>query len=276
VIIQIKDKSFEAVDDLYRGAWKDINSGKWEPQTFKIIDRFVRDGDIFLDLGAWIGAVSLYAAKTASKVYAMEPDPAVFPFLIGNVEKNPDLKSKIKCYKVALSCKNEDLTLYARSSYGTSSSSLLPRIRDGLAIEKVRGITLNDFVQLERISKIDFIKMDIEGGEFELLPTIAQELKRLDYPTLYISFHYSYLKENQYLHKIKSAFLSKILMKLETLTGIELFRNACRTTVTKSLQSLKDYRFIYTENGQEINPARIQSDPLLVRKLNLVFTNRKW
>lgn len=274
--IQIRDTEFFATDGQYDEVWKYINTGKWEPRTFEILDHFVGNGDIVLDLGAWIGAVSLYTAHLSSGVYAVEPDPVVFPYLEKNILENPGLNLKIKCSKLAISGKTEKLTLYARTQYGVSSSSLLPRIHDKLSTVQVQGMSLKEFIKSEKIKKIDFIKMDIEGGEFDLLPSITADLKKMDFPTLFISFHYHYLTEHQYFLKVKCKFLSKLMMKLESLTGIELFRKANRAIVLKTLQSLDDYAFIYTESGHEINHALVQSDPLQVIKHNLVFTDKKW
>jgi FkbM family methyltransferase len=274
--IQIRNISFEVTDGQYYEVWNYINSGKWEPQTFKILDHFIGSKDTVLDLGAWIGAVSLYAAHPASQVYAIEPDPVVFPVLEKNVLLNPGLKSKIKCYKIALSDNNQPNTLYARNQYGSSSSSLLPRIRDGLSAEQVQGITLKRFIEYEKIKKIDFIKMDIEGGEFDLIPSIAADLKTLDYPTLYISFHYNYLTENQYYRKVKWKLISLFLMKLENWSGMELFGKMNRRMVLNCIQTLEDYKFIYTETAQEISRSDLKSHPSIIKSHNLVFTNKKW
>jgi FkbM family methyltransferase len=274
--IQLRNRTFVVEEGQYDEVWKYINSGKWESQTCKILDYFVGREDIVIDLGAWIGAVSLYAEQLASKVYAVEPDPVVFPFLEKNVLQNPELKSKIRCCKLAISKQNGLFTLYARKQYGVSSSSSLPRIRDGLSTEQVRGITLREFIDSEKIKKIDFIKMDIEGGEFDLLPSIIDELKNLNFPSLYISFHYNYLTEHQYLQKVKFKLLSRLLMKLESWARIELFRKTKERIILNSLQSLKDYEFVYTETGQEISPAWFQSNPSLIKNYNLVFTNKKW
>jgi FkbM family methyltransferase len=274
--IQAGDKTFKVAEGQYDETWKYVNSGKWEPQTFKILEYFLGADNVMLDLGAWIGAVSLYAAAIGSEVYAVEPDPVAFPELEKNVRQNPDFISKIKCRNLAISGTNGKLTLYARDQYGVSSSSLLPRIRDRLTDLQVDGMTLKAFIEKEKINKIDFIKMDIEGGEFELLPAISDDLKNLNFPTLYISFHYNYLTEHQYYLKVKCRLFSKVLIKLEKWTGIELFGKTNHLAVLKCLQSLELYKYIYTESGQVISHNMILSNPSLIKKHNLVFTNKEW
>lgn len=274
--IQLRDKVFDVAEGQYDQLWQDIKTGKWEPQTFEILDYFVGSGDIVLDLGAWIGPVSLYAAQLCSEVYAIEPDPVAFAELEKNVQQNPELSSKINCCKLAISGTKGKLILYAREKYGVSSSSLLPRIRDEKSDVQVEGMTLKAFIEKENIEKIDFIKIDIEGGEFGLLPTITEELKKMNFPTLFISFHHNYLTEHQYYLKIKCRLVSKMLMKLEKWTGIELFGKTNSVIVQKALHCLKDYKFIYTESGQELSHTLIQQDPSPVEKHSLVFTNKSW
>jgi FkbM family methyltransferase len=274
--ICLRKISFDVADDQYVEAWKFINSGKWEPRTFDILDNFIRSDGIVLDLGAWVGAVSLYAAHLAAKIYALEPDPVVFPYLVKNVLQNPDQGSKIKCCRMAISSNSGKFTLYARDQYGVSSSSLLPRIRDGLSSVQVEGLTLRKFIESEKIKEISFIKMDIEGGEFDLIPSMAEELQNMNFPTLFVSFHYNYLREHQYLITIKMKLISRLFMKLENWTGIDMFRKSNRKIVMKCLQSLKDYKFIYTESGQSVNQSWLLSHPQFIKDNNLVFTNKQW
>jgi len=209
------------------------------------LDYFVDENDVVLDIGCWCGPVSLYAAHLASKVYSIDPDPVVFALLEKNVQLNPDVESKIKCRNVAISEKNANMVLYARSKYGEFSSSLLPRVRDNLSESVVRGITLMSFVESEKIEKVTFIKMDVEGGEFLLLPSLCDCLEQLNFPTLYVSFHYDHLREHQYYLKIKWKFVSKLFMKLENWFGFDFFRKRNAAIILRSIQNLKSYRFIY-------------------------------
>jgi FkbM family methyltransferase len=274
--IELRHKVFEVTDGRYNDTWKYINSGKWEPETFSILDNFIGNHDVVLDLGAWIGAVSLYAALLSQEVYAIEPDPVAFAELEKNVRQNPALPAKIKCCNLAISNENAKFTLYAREKYGVSSSSLLPRIRDAKSDVLVEGMTLKAFIERENIKKIDFIKMDIEGGEFELLPSLAGELKKMNLPTLYISFHYHYLVEHQYYLKVHCRLISKVMMKLEKWSGVELFRKITTMKVLKALHSLKDYQYVYDESGHELNHTMIHKNPSIIIKHNLVFTTKRW
>ena len=274
--VQPGNISYEVAEGKYDEVWKEINAGAWESRTFRILDYFVGNGDIVLDIGAWIGAISLYSGLLASAVFAIEPDPEVFPELEKNIACNPGLRSKIKCRKLAISTANTLLTLYARNQYGASSSSLLPRVRDRLSSARVQGMTMGKFIEKEGIEKINFIKMDIEGGEFELLPSIEMELAKLSFPSLFVSFHYNYLREHRYHQKIRSRILSRLMMKLEDWSGFEVFGRSNRQKVLNCFESLKNYKFIYNEYGLQIPFNELKANPLLIKTNNLVFTNRRW
>lgn len=274
--IQIRNKVYEVSKDPYKDYWEEIITGKWEPFTFTVLDYFVSPGDTVMDIGAWIGPVTLYAAHSASRILAVEPDPVAFAHLQNNLHLNPELESKITSFNVALSDKYEKFTLYARKEYGVSSTSLLPRIRDKLFTKEIQGVTLRKFIENEKIERIDFVKMDIEGSEFLLLPVIADDLRTFNYPTLYISFHLNYLTENQYFLHIKWALLSRILMKLENYTGIRLFEKKIRNIILYSLLSLKDYEFFYSDSGEKLSYSFLLSNPFFIRKHNLVISNKEW
>ncbi|HTF04897.1 MAG TPA: FkbM family methyltransferase [Bacteroidia bacterium] len=274
--IHLRNISYKVDAQEHEAAWNHIGAGKWESKTFDILDQFISKDDVVLDIGAWAGPISLYAAHIASRVYAIEPDPAIFSQLEKNVSLNPELASKITCRKVAITNQNEFLPLYARSKYGESSSSLLARIRDDLFTERVQGMTIRKFIDSEKTEQIDFIKIDIEGGEFSLLPGLADDLQKMNFPTIYISFHYSFLSEHQYLLKVRSKMISRIGMKIEKYFQLDFFRKSNRRAILDTLRPLKAYKYVYTDSGQEISFSSLLSDPLLIKKHNLVFTNKKW
>ena len=107
------------------------------------------------------------------------------------------------------------MKLHARTTYGASSTSVLQRKRDKVSSFKIKTTTLNKFIETHNIKQVNFIKIDIEGAEFFILPTIKQAIETLQYPDLYISFHTSFLNEFYYNKKIPFLLLNKLLMKFE-------------------------------------------------------------
>ncbi len=128
-----------------------INTGLWEPQTFDIIDFFLKKNGIELDLGSWSGVISLYMAHKAKIVYAIDPDTVCFEELQTNLQLNPELAKKINTYQIAISSKKDTVHLSARKKYGQSSSTILARSRDCENSIKINTISLSDFINQESV-----------------------------------------------------------------------------------------------------------------------------
>lgn len=71
-----------------------------EPQEMAFALHFLRDGDLFVDIGANVGAYSLLAHTVGAKAIAFEPHPKTFSSLLRNFEAN---NAEIEAYKAALS-----------------------------------------------------------------------------------------------------------------------------------------------------------------------------
>ena len=72
--------------------WNEVEAGNWEPYTFEALDRVLQPGSGSIDVGAWLGAVSLDASSLGAERHAIEPDPAADATLCRNVMANPCLK----------------------------------------------------------------------------------------------------------------------------------------------------------------------------------------
>lgn len=168
--------------------WEEVEAGRWEPETFRILDRFCSAGSVFIDIGAWNGVCSIYAEQLGSKVYAIEPDPKALINLNKNIKLN---NSQIKVSEVCISAKNKDIELKTeyKNGFGNSMSSILDRsaVYDSVI---VKGMTLEHFIEHEEIQMKDvcLIKIDIEGGEIALLKQAKKFLKKHK-PKIYLSLH---------------------------------------------------------------------------------------
>ena len=139
------------------------------PQTFDaqelaILASRLRDGFTFIDIGANIGAYSLFVASRAgpsARVLAIEPQPMIFDRLVHNIRLNAF--ANIKAIACAVADKTGELTLFidARNS-GESSVKIVSA--EGADPIRVPAKTLLDLVQDEGFSEIDAVKLDVEGG----------------------------------------------------------------------------------------------------------------
>lgn len=213
------------VDDSENAAFGDyVAAEKWEKETFQVLKKYLKAGDVFIDLGTWVGIFSLYAAQIGATCHAIDADKWALAAFEKNLSLNPSLADKIQVHHFALNATSSPASLYAREAFGASSSSILHRLRDNLKQNTIQGQTFADFYQQQALQRIDLIKMDIEGAEFRLLAKMAEDLSHYHFPTLYVEFHPSYLIEAEMQRLMPLALLGRICLKLCKIFDIPLFR----------------------------------------------------
>ncbi len=148
----------------------------WNNKSFKLADN-----PILFDVGANVGSISFFLAKTFkdSKVYAFEPTHFAYMKFLRNLDLNPDLKPRIfpiQTFISADSGKSERVAAY--SSWRIDGAKMEHPIHGGieqLAAEK--KISLDQFIIEQKISRVDFIKIDVDGFELDVLGGAKKILK---------------------------------------------------------------------------------------------------
>jgi FkbM family methyltransferase len=156
--------------------WAKFEAGEWEPDTLTLIDRYVGEHGALLDIGAWIGPLSLYACSKGGRAIAVEPDPiAAF-----NLERNVMLNSAdVYIVEAALAAEKGKVTIFpAGGRWGDS----MTRVSDKGT--QVPAVTIDEF----DLTGVTLAKMDVEGYEVELLPNVAPYLAEREIPLL-VSWH---------------------------------------------------------------------------------------
>lgn len=121
---------------------------------------------VVLDFGGNIGLFSYYAYPFARVVYALEPSQIHFDTFSHMLEYN-GIKN-VKLNKLALSHKNGKTTFYHTPN--VTAFSLRPEIHVPEAgSEEVETVTIDKFFEDNGIEHVDFMKLDIEGSEFEVI-----------------------------------------------------------------------------------------------------------
>ena len=140
-------------------------SGVYEVVTTQFLKEFIREGDVFLDIGANCGAGTLVAASLIGKgkVYAFEPGPKVRSRLQGNIDLNPHLKDIVTIIPNGLGL-NKEQVFYNEDPNYRGNGSLYEN--KGIPVEI---ISLDEWVAREKLEKVDFIKIDVEGMEYDVL-----------------------------------------------------------------------------------------------------------
>ena len=137
------------------------------------IDVKVNVGDIVIDAGAWIGDFSAYAVAKSAVVYAFEPTFETYKVLC----KTAELNGSEKLYPIKKALGNEIGESYISindSNYGGNSIAFS---RGGNS-EKIEITTIDEFVVEKKLSRVDFIKADIEGFERYMLLGAKETLKK--------------------------------------------------------------------------------------------------
>ncbi len=168
--------------------WDDFAAGRFEPDTLNALDAFLDRDHTYIDVGAWIGPTALYGCQLAKHCYAIEPDPVAYRLLEANFRLNPALFQRTTLFRgcIAPGCGTVRLGNMFSSVGGDSHSSLLAD--DARIAWEVRATTLQGFMEGHGVESCNFIKMDGEGGETVILPSIATFLAA-EKPTLHLSLH---------------------------------------------------------------------------------------
>jgi len=190
--LHLRNKRFYVNGSHFPQWWNSVAEGKWEPETFLVLESFIEPGSTYIDVGAWIGATVLFAADQAGCTIVFEPDPFVLPLLKENIALNPCIASRIMLYEAALSTFDGKAALF-NNRPGNSGSSLLKTFgytKEVVQKKFAETVVMDAYHFLDRLdlANVSLIKIDIEGGEYDLIPHIAPLLMR-HRPTLYLSLH---------------------------------------------------------------------------------------
>jgi FkbM family methyltransferase len=142
------------------------------------VRRLLRRGDTFVDLGANIGAYSLWVAKLVGPtgtVVAVEPEPRNCTVLRRNVELNGLLN--VKTFSVGVSDRSEALTLLLNESNSGGHSFVGQPYARGAGVE-VPCKPLADVLRDAKVARVDVMKVDIEGFEEKVLTKFFEDVPR--------------------------------------------------------------------------------------------------
>ncbi len=184
----------------------EINSGYY--------DRFFEDEKdlIILDMGAHIGMFSNYISPAAAIIYSFEPFPKHFN-LLESITLND---KKILTFNYAINTENgKNIKFYVRPENPTMNG--LNHNNDGYYVDE--GISVNT-INLKEICKMspyfDFVKMDIEGAEYDVFAQLSEDeyLRNLvagKFKSILIECHDNYKKNRS----DTLIFVNDILLKME-------------------------------------------------------------
>jgi len=169
-----------------------------------LLKKYLPSNPVIIDCGAHIGSDSIELARIFpnSTIYAFEAVPAIFK----NLENNTKKYKNIECYQLALSNVKGVSFMYLSSGLSDASSSLLKptgHIKNHNEvffneIIDVNTVTLDEWAQSSNVNHIDFLWLDMQGFELQMLKASPDLLKTVKAIHSEVSLQDSYENESLY------------------------------------------------------------------------------
>lgn len=142
----------------------------------------INENSVVFDLGGYKGDFTAEISKRYNcRIYLFEPSPIFYNECKERFKENDN----IKCFNFGLSSESKKAFL----SNNENESSTKPTKTPCQEYIPVRLIKFSEFIKKEKIKNIDLLKINIEGGEYDILPHIIKNksIRRIKY--LQIQFH---------------------------------------------------------------------------------------
>jgi FkbM family methyltransferase len=167
--------------------WPIFVHQEYEPAETLFLTRSLRAGNVFVDIGANVGYFTTLASRLVGprgKVIAFEPDPDSCALLRANLRRNGARNAVV--FSDALGAEDRAGQLYlSKSNFGDHRVAAGGEDRQSVPISIRRFDTVCDGLEL---SKIDFIKIDVQGYEPQVFEGMGGCLERLQVRTILMEF----------------------------------------------------------------------------------------
>ncbi|AQW51641.1 FkbM family methyltransferase [Streptomyces violaceusniger] len=140
--------------------------GVWEPHMTRWLQRRLKPGDVFVDVGANIGYYSILASRLVGargKVVAIEASPTFHRILLRHTRRNGC--ANIRALNAAVSDRDELLTFILASSRNMGANSVVPYDGPAESTFDIAAQPLPRLLTEEEITRARVIKIDVEGAE---------------------------------------------------------------------------------------------------------------
>ena len=164
--------------------------GIYEDGMIKTLEKFLRPGSCFVDLGANEGYFTVIGARLcghAGRVIAIEPQHRLLPVIEENVRLNN--VPNVTLVNVAIGDKPGTVEMQLTPSTNNGGSGFGRRTRYKLPTQPVMMQTLAQALDVQTATKIDLMKVDIEGFEYEALLGSPQVFEQQRIKALALELH---------------------------------------------------------------------------------------
>jgi FkbM family methyltransferase len=251
-------------------------TGIYEVELAKKMQEHIKEGDYVLDIGANVGGHTLPLAKMVGEtghVFAIEPTDFAFDKLKRNLELNPRLQNRVTAAKIFLNDAHSELPQSVSASWSINGSMGAQERNQldmgyGMSIENARATTLDELIESLNITKLDAIKLDVDGHEVQVLRGAEKTLNTLS-PVIFIEFspiHYegqgsTFTEQVELLTKHGYAFEDVFGNQLPT-NANDLMNSIPRGTLVNAVAQKKSS-----------NESRKRSNEIKLRELKETLSN---
>ncbi|HTV60782.1 MAG TPA: FkbM family methyltransferase [Verrucomicrobiae bacterium] len=152
-----------------------------DSSELRFLWRTLRPGMVFFDIGAYHGIYSLVASRRlqgSGQVVAFEPSSREFARLRLHLRWNGARRARAEC--CAVGARAEERAFFQVNSGDTTRNSLRrPATTDSLDEVRVKTVSLDQYIEGFPLDRLDVVKLDVEGGEMEVLGGATSLLARL-------------------------------------------------------------------------------------------------
>jgi len=175
--------------------WSRYYEAEYEPETFRFFHEYVKPGDTVLDIGGHIGLFAVVTARLVGlegKVFSFEPTPFTRGVLQEVVTLN-GCDGTVEVRREAVTSQRGELTFFDTGNAISNANSL---VRTDLSKNEIRvpAISVDEFAA-ERELKVDCLKIDVEGAEFDVLRGARDTFLR-ERPVARLGLHPAFIVQN--------------------------------------------------------------------------------
>lgn len=183
-----------------------------EDIVYYLKNNYIPTNPIIIDAGAnnGIDSIKMTMLWPYGKVYAFEPNPRVYEKLKLNANANQNIET----FNIALGEKDGFMDFYMdKASSGGASSLFTPRSMDGFEEPiQIPVMTLDSWARQNGVGRVDFMWLDMQGGEGHMLHACPEILKTVKVIHLEF-FTYSAYKNIMLLNEV-APFLTNLGFKI--------------------------------------------------------------
>lgn len=185
-----------------------------------------KEKDVVFDVGANFGLMTLFFASMVKNghVHAFEPTNYALKKFHRNIDLNPNLKPNITINHTFISSSSKKSTnINAYSSWPLTGSQTTHEIHGGVLqnTTDIPSITIDDYCEQNQINKLDFIKIDTDGHELDVLNGAEKSIQKFR-PQIIFELGIYVMNERGINFEDYSDFFGSVKYKLLTTKGQEI------------------------------------------------------